>query len=196
MNWKYVLVNGLTISRIIMCPVLVWLLFYTDPKLLLPPAAASWLLAFAFLTDLLDGFLARRLKVTSDLGCKLDSFADDLLFCTAIFYIRYLYPQVISENIIVISITSLLFFSKLFMLWYKHKKFISGMHTYFTKVAAFFQALFFLHAVFFSPSNVFLTIACTITMIALFEEILIIVMIPRIRKNIKGIFFNNNINEL
>ncbi len=37
------------------------------------------------ITDILDGFLARKLKVTSDFGAKLDSVAD-LLFYSVMFF--------------------------------------------------------------------------------------------------------------
>lgn len=184
MNWKHILVNGLTISRIILCPILVCMLV-CDYAL----SAANWLLAFAFLTDFLDGFLARRLKATSELGCKLDSFADDLLFCTSILYIKYLYPEIISQHIFAISAASVIFFSKMLLLWYKHKKLISGMHTYLTKVAAFFQALFFLHALFLGPWAILFKIACGVTILSLIEEIVIIATSSQLHKNVKGIFF-------
>jgi CDP-diacylglycerol--serine O-phosphatidyltransferase len=41
---------------------------------------ASWLIVYAVLTDRLDGFVARLVRGTSELGVQLDSFADFLNF--------------------------------------------------------------------------------------------------------------------
>lgn len=41
---------------------------------------AAWLIIYAVLTDRLDGFVARLVRGTSELGVQLDSFADSLNF--------------------------------------------------------------------------------------------------------------------
>jgi CDP-diacylglycerol--serine O-phosphatidyltransferase len=45
--------------------------------------AAAWFVLFSVLTDKLDGFVARLVKGTSELGVQLDSFADFLNFGVA-----------------------------------------------------------------------------------------------------------------
>lgn len=42
--------------------------------------AAAWLVSFSLLFDFLDGFVARLLKVSSELGKQLDSLADVVTF--------------------------------------------------------------------------------------------------------------------
>jgi CDP-diacylglycerol--serine O-phosphatidyltransferase len=44
---------------------------------------AAWLIIYAVLTDRLDGFVARLVRGTSELGVQLDSFADSLNFGVA-----------------------------------------------------------------------------------------------------------------
>ena len=44
------------------------------------PVAAAWFIIYAVLTDRLDGFVARLVRGTSELGVQLDSFADFLNF--------------------------------------------------------------------------------------------------------------------
>ncbi len=72
----------LTWSRIVMIPLLV-LCFYALP---MPVAgvAAALIFALAGLTDWLDGFLARRWKVTSRFGAFLDPVADKLIVAAAL----------------------------------------------------------------------------------------------------------------
>ena len=189
-GWKYALVNCLTLSRILICPVILYLLFTSDFLLL-----ASYLLLAAFCTDFLDGFLARVFKVTSELGTKLDSIADDCLFITALVSVIYIYPTIILENIIPITVIAIVYMLKMFFLWYRHKKLISGLHTSMAKLSAFMQAVFFLSALFFEPSAILFKIVYFITIITIIEELSIILTSSDLRNNTKGIFFRSNINK-
>jgi CDP-diacylglycerol--glycerol-3-phosphate 3-phosphatidyltransferase len=68
--------NLLTAARLVAIPVLVVLIAGADG----PTApAAAWLFAAVALTDLLDGWLARRLHAESELGRIADPLADRLL---------------------------------------------------------------------------------------------------------------------
>ncbi|MBI1731832.1 MAG: CDP-diacylglycerol--glycerol-3-phosphate 3-phosphatidyltransferase [Gammaproteobacteria bacterium] len=68
--------NTLTLLRIVMIPVLV-LVFYLPVDW--RNYAACAVFSAAALTDLLDGYLARRLNQTSPLGAFLDPVADKLM---------------------------------------------------------------------------------------------------------------------
>lgn len=68
--------NSLTLLRIVMIPVLV-LVFYLPVHWRFYGACAVF--TAAALTDLLDGYLARRLNQTSPLGAFLDPVADKLM---------------------------------------------------------------------------------------------------------------------
>lgn len=127
---KCSIVNLLTVYRIIICPVLLLLLFNDR-------SSFEWLLLSAFITDALDGFLARKFKVVSKLGAKLDSLADDLLFIVCLISLISFHYEVITENIFIVSSVIFMFVLKIILLYLKHNKIISGMHTYLTKAAAF-----------------------------------------------------------
>jgi len=68
--------NSLTLLRIAMIPVFV-LVFYLPFKW--SNDAACVIFVIAALTDLLDGYLARKLEQTSQLGAFLDPVADKLM---------------------------------------------------------------------------------------------------------------------
>jgi len=72
----YTLPNLLTVSRIVACPILAWSILQSDFGL------ATSLLVYAGLTDLADGYLARRFKMQSVLGTILDPAADKALMTT------------------------------------------------------------------------------------------------------------------
>jgi cardiolipin synthase len=67
--------NLVTLLRLAFLPVFLWLLFGREDR-----AAAAWLLAALGATDWIDGYLARRLSQTTELGKILDPVADRLLF--------------------------------------------------------------------------------------------------------------------
>jgi cardiolipin synthase len=68
--------NLITIGRILLIPVICWLLATGNLSL---RAVALGLYAAAAVSDWLDGYLARRLKLGSPLGRMLDPIADKLL---------------------------------------------------------------------------------------------------------------------
>ncbi|WP_436796084.1 CDP-alcohol phosphatidyltransferase family protein [Actinospongicola halichondriae] len=67
--------NAVTLVRLLLLPVFVYLLFGRDDRL-----AAGWLLVGIGATDWVDGYLARRLQQVSNVGKILDPVADRLLF--------------------------------------------------------------------------------------------------------------------
>ena len=67
--------NLITVIRLCLLPVFVWLLFGQDDR-----AAAAWLLAALGTTDFFDGYVARHFNQVSELGKVLDPVADRLLF--------------------------------------------------------------------------------------------------------------------
>ncbi|MFH0809731.1 MAG: CDP-diacylglycerol--glycerol-3-phosphate 3-phosphatidyltransferase [Pseudomonadota bacterium] len=73
--------NNLCLIRILMVPIIVWLLGRPDP------ASHHWaavLFAVAATTDMLDGYLARRSQQVTQVGKLLDPLADKLLVSGAL----------------------------------------------------------------------------------------------------------------
>ena len=68
--------NFITVSRIALCPVLFWLVMSTDTS---SRFAGFALFTLAGLSDILDGYIARRDDLVTDLGKLLDPIADKLL---------------------------------------------------------------------------------------------------------------------
>jgi cardiolipin synthase len=67
--------NIITVVRLCLLPVFLWLLFGRDDR-----ASAAWLLAALGTTDFFDGYIARHFNQVSNLGKILDPVADRLLF--------------------------------------------------------------------------------------------------------------------
>ncbi len=74
--------NVLTVGRILAVPLVVALFYWTSNPWAAPLAALVFILAAV--TDWIDGYLARRLGVTTPLGAFLDPVADKLMVATAL----------------------------------------------------------------------------------------------------------------
>ncbi len=73
--------NVLTMIRLLLVPVFVVVYFRTAAE---PKYAALAVFAAASLTDMLDGFLARKLNQITDFGKLFDPLADKLMVLTAL----------------------------------------------------------------------------------------------------------------
>ena len=73
--------NLLSLFRILIIPVLVYLLTFADR---LSGVLAAFLFLLASITDYFDGYLARRNRTVSELGKILDPLADKLLVASAL----------------------------------------------------------------------------------------------------------------
>ncbi|MCX6951773.1 MAG: CDP-alcohol phosphatidyltransferase family protein [Verrucomicrobia bacterium] len=69
------------------------------------------LLIAGLLTDALDGYLARRFKAQSELGRKLDSFADYLTMITGIAGIALLWPAIMQRELVWVTVGLVAFFA-------------------------------------------------------------------------------------
>lgn len=79
----------LTWARIVAIPLIVGV-FYLDIDVRLQNLLATVLFVVVALTDWLDGYLARRLNMTSSFGAFLDPVADKFLVCAALLVLVHL----------------------------------------------------------------------------------------------------------
>lgn len=73
--------NMLTLARIFVIPVFVWLLYKADPW---SSVLAASVFTIAAITDVVDGFLARRWNMITVTGKLLDPLADKLIVMAAL----------------------------------------------------------------------------------------------------------------
>lgn len=85
---KWVTPNQLTIARILMVPfIFIILLWWYQNQILI--ALATILFLLACFTDYLDGSMARKLNLTSELGKLLDPIADKILIAGCLVALVY-----------------------------------------------------------------------------------------------------------
>jgi phosphatidylglycerophosphate synthase len=180
---SYYLINAITFYRLIASPVLVYLALTAEINLF------KWLLAFSFFTDSIDGFLARKFKVSSSFGSKLDSIADDLTVLAGFTGLLVLKMDFVKANLPIIIILFSLFILQIILALIKYRKF-SSFHTYFAKLAALLQGCFLI-LMFFLPEPLYplFYLACVITALDLAEEIILVFLLPEWETDVKGIYW-------
>jgi CDP-diacylglycerol--glycerol-3-phosphate 3-phosphatidyltransferase len=182
-KFSYKLINGITIYRIAATPVLLFFIFTGRIEVF------KWLLGISFFTDLIDGFLARKFKVTSTLGSKLDSIGDDLTVLTGIVGLWVFKRDFIHEQVVLVSIMLGLFSVQNILAFWRYKK-MSSFHTYSAKVAAILQGTFLILMFFLKePPYILFYLASAVTILDLIEEIILVIILPKWTINVKGLYW-------
>jgi CDP-diacylglycerol---glycerol-3-phosphate 3-phosphatidyltransferase len=93
--------NLLTLMRIALVPVLVWLLMFAGPG---PSAAAAGVFFVATLSDFFDGYIARSYGSGTTLGKFLDPLADKLVVTSALIMLAAMprFPRVPAWMVVVL----------------------------------------------------------------------------------------------
>lgn len=180
---SYYVVNILTLYRLVAVPLLLVLVFNHRFDLF------KWLLVASFMTDAADGYLARKFNAISKLGATLDSIADDLTIGVAILAVIISKPSFIRQEIILVVIMSVMYVVEIVLSLTRYGK-ISGFHVYTAKVAAILQGAFIL-LFFFLPQPIYILFYFTaaLTIIDLAEEIMLVILLPTWRANVKGLYW-------
>jgi CDP-diacylglycerol--glycerol-3-phosphate 3-phosphatidyltransferase len=174
--------NLITLYRLLMVPVILYFAVSGREKLF------AVFLVINLISDIIDGYIARRFKMESEIGAKLDSFADNFNYVLAIigffiFKMDDLRPHIVSL-IIFISMLLLTVIVPLI----KFRKFPS-FHLYITKIGGYIQGAFFICLFtigFIAPFYYFMIIWGILGAV---ECIAIDMVIPEMRSNIKGLYW-------
>jgi phosphatidylglycerophosphate synthase len=141
--------NLLTALRLLLLPVLWGLALLKWPV----PLAIGMIISF--LTDTLDGFIARRFNVTSAFGSKFDSLADNLLIPSTVIWLVILRPEVLTDHPILCAVAVATYGSSLLVGWIKFRRF-ANLHLYSKKTAGILSYAFIVHALLAGQYNAWL----------------------------------------
>jgi phosphatidylglycerophosphate synthase len=141
------------------------------------------------LTDALDGFVARRMKLVSDFGSKFDSIADQFLQLSAIVWIFMLQPEVFSENPLLSLMALVTYLLSLLVGLVKFKR-IANLHLYLSKVVGVFLFLFIVHTFIVGQYNKILFMLACVGFILSSAETLVLQLISNsVDEHIGSLFF-------
>lgn len=141
------------------------------------------------ITDVLDGFIARKFKCTSDLGAKLDSMADFTFYIIYLFVFYKLFSTIINNaQVIALVLTIALRFVNMLATKYKYGK-VVFIHTLGNKAAGII--VFFVPLLLFvSYNNIVIWIILAIILTTAMEELLITIKYKEPELNRRSIFLD------
>jgi CDP-diacylglycerol--glycerol-3-phosphate 3-phosphatidyltransferase len=174
--------NLITSYRLLIDPVILYFIIADKETLF------AIFLTINLLSDALDGYLARRLKQETEIGAKLDGFADNFTYVLAfigifVFRMEEIRPHMVSFIIMITMLVSTVIVSLI-----KFRKFPT-YHLYTTKAGGYIEGGFFilLFTVGFITPYYYLVVAWAI--MGAIECIAINLMIPEMRSDIKGLYW-------
>ncbi|MGZ5189479.1 MAG: CDP-alcohol phosphatidyltransferase family protein [Flavisolibacter sp.] len=180
---SYYIINAITVYRALAAFVLLGLIITGNREIF------KWLLAFSFFTDAIDGLLARKYKVSSVLGSRIDSIADDLTILMAIIGLLIFEPGFVQHQLEwIISLLSLYMLQNI-IAFIRYGR-ISSFHTYLAKLATILQGIFLI-LIFFLPDwplGLF-HLAAIVTILDLAEEIVLVIIIHEWKSDVKGLYW-------
>jgi CDP-diacylglycerol--glycerol-3-phosphate 3-phosphatidyltransferase len=145
-------------------------------------------LVINLLTDVIDGYIARRFKMETEIGARLDAFADYFTYILVfiglfVFKLDELKPYLVSAIIFVSMLVLTVIVSVI-----KFRKFHS-YHTVIEKSGGYVQALFFIGLFtigFIGPLYYFMIV---FGILGAIETIAIDILIPEMRSDILGLYW-------
>jgi CDP-diacylglycerol--glycerol-3-phosphate 3-phosphatidyltransferase len=183
MKWKWTIPNMLSLYRLCSVPYLLYLIYSDQAR------AFAWLFCTNLITDVLDGFLARRFNMGSEIGVMLDSWADFGSYFLAIVGMIHFHPEVHTEHGVLLGAYLFFYIAQLLYSKYKFGVWVAGWHAYSTKVSGYIQGIFF--AVLFAHGYVhWLFLAAVISHIITESELMALCYIcPQRIPNVKGLYW-------
>jgi len=174
--------NALSLARLLAAPVLIGLAVAHYER------AFAILLITALITDILDGWIARRLQLQSPLGAMLDSAGDVTTLLAAAIGIAAFHADVWQQHLLAISLVLGGWLVECVLALLRYGR-LSSFHTYASKAAGYALGFFVaaLFAVAFVPWLFYL--AAALSLVSTFEELLLLWQLPEWRADVRGLWW-------
>ncbi len=168
--------------RVFAAPLLLILLWLNSREIF------TWFLLISYSTDMIDGYLARKLKITSPRGSQLDSFGDQITLIIGLIGLYIFENEFIKENLIIIIAAFIPYIIQMLIAYSKYGK-ATAFHTYLAKLSAMIQGVFILSSLFFGPNYSLFYVMIIIGLLETIEEITLIFMYDNWASDVKGIYW-------
>jgi phosphatidylglycerophosphate synthase len=172
--------NLLSFARLLLVPVLLVLAWSHQPHAFVP------CLIFSLVTDMIDGRIARWLKVDSETGARLDSLADVSTSLALPFCAWWLRPDVILREKSVLLLGLSFFIASLAFGFIKYHRLLS-YHTWGNKFVFVVMAVT-LPVIFAGGPGWLLRIAMPLVVVSQIEEMAITALLPRWRADVPSLW--------
>jgi CDP-diacylglycerol--glycerol-3-phosphate 3-phosphatidyltransferase len=174
--------NALSTLRLLAVPLLLWLALAQRET-----AFASVLIA-ALLSDIADGWIARRFSFETPAGAFLDTVADSALLLVSVFGIWVFHREVFTQHALICATAVGLWTLENVLALIRYRR-LSSFHTILAKVTANLLGLFIgvLFVVGFQPWMLWLAAGASI--LTSLEEIALLAVLPDWRRDVRGLWW-------
>jgi len=181
-NEFWTIPNVITSYRLFMAPVILYFIISRQENLF------AIFLVINLLTDAIDGYIARRFKMETEIGARLDAFADYFTYVLVfiglfVFKMDDLRPYLVSALIFISMLVLTVIVSLI-----RFRKFHS-YHTIIEKSGGYVQAIFFICLFtigLIAPLYYFMIV---LGILGAIETIVIDILIPEMRSDILGLYW-------
>jgi len=171
--------NALSALRLVLAPVLLWLAWTGRPTAFLVTLSVS------LLSDLVDGWIARRFRQATPLGTLLDSWGDLATYLTVPLCAWWLWPELIRQEWQYVAATVAAYVFPIGLGYLKYRR-LTAYHTVGAKLSAVVMGASALLLFVGGPPEPF-RVATVILVLAELEEIAITTLLPEWRANVPSL---------
>ncbi|MDG2018256.1 MAG: CDP-alcohol phosphatidyltransferase family protein [Porticoccaceae bacterium] len=175
----YSIPNLLSLLRLALVPVLALAATLNQATLFL------WLMAISLASDMLDGYFARRLHQVTELGARLDSWADMATYAVMILGLYMIWPSIFIEQVIYLIAATLSYVLPVVIALTRFGSFPS-YHTWGAKLAAVLVAPAYYLLILYD-NQIFFRMVIIFHVVVALEEIAITFILKQPKTNVASI---------
>jgi len=178
----WTLPNALSAYRLAVLPVVVWTIATGRRD------AFFVLICISLLTDILDGWIARRFHLESEFGARLDTAADDLTYAAAFagfltidggfFWLHRVGFCLLLASKLLPIVVSLMRFRR-----------TTSLHLYSSKLTGYVQGFFIFGYYVLGYSAWYFHFTVAFSVLASLEKLAVLVVLPELRSNARGLYW-------
>jgi phosphatidylglycerophosphate synthase len=169
--------NTVSLLRIALVPLLLWLAWIRQP-------AFVYILAVSLMSDVLDGYLARRLNQQTRLGAQLDSWGDLLTVLIYVPAALWLQPVELRLSLAYVEVAVTSYSLPIVLGLVKYHR-LTSYHTRLMTITAYAMGIAMV-CFFAGWSAIPFRCACVLLLFASIEEVMITTALPEWVENVRG----------
>lgn len=173
--------NVLSGYRLLALPVIFYAMFSNNDKLFIV------LLSVNLITDILDGFIARRFNMQTEFGARLDSTADIGTYICAFSGMFYFHYDFIQENAVVFIVLITTYVTPYLISFIKFKR-NPSLHLYSNKITGYIQGIFIFTFFNFGNYPPYFYFMIVFSIMAYLEELACILYLKELKSNVKTFY--------
>ncbi len=174
--------NLLSLYRILVFPFISYLIGTEQERLF------AIFITISLVTDILDGWIARTFHMQTQIGTKLDSWADLGTFILAFWAIYVFKWPLLEPHAFMLLVFFVAWLLSYMIVFFKFRGLI-GLHTYLFKITGYLQGGFIVMLFLFGFYPWLYYLALIWGTVACLEEILIILWLKEPQSNVKGLYW-------